>query len=165
MCHWCSSVVVFNLKYSVQSPCQNLSLSYKNFMTLLWMAECFPTSRTEVSNGMMLIPGLLLRAFRTLKLGTNMPTHLARLLTRSACTRRGSSNAGVSIQEVCHHLTLALHLYGTPTGERVAFGMKDLVHLLSNLQTNSAATQQRTEWLTKQLINYTTGRWTNKLTN
>lgn len=91
----------------------------------------------EVSNGMMLILSLLERAFRTLKLGANMPKCLARLLTRSACTRRGSSNVGVSIQEVRHHLTLPLHLYGTPTGERVAFGVKDLVHLLCNLQTNS----------------------------
>jgi hypothetical protein len=61
MCHQCSSAVVIDLKYSVQSPCQNWSLSYKkitktdyalknflqHFMTLLWRAKCLPTSKRE----------------------------------------------------------------------------------------------------------------------
>jgi hypothetical protein len=93
---------------------------------------------------------VLQTAFRTLKLDTRARVCLARLLTRGACARRSSSSVGVAIQEVRHHLTLPLHLYGTPTGERVAFGVENLVHLLCHLHTNLAmtATNKLYDWQT-----------------
>jgi hypothetical protein len=154
-----------------RSPCRNVSPSSRKLTTFWWLsfrtlwpffewARCLPTSNvclmqtesTKVQRSSRVYYRQPSEPWSSVPTRTSV--RLARLLTRGARTRRCSSSVGVSVQEVRYHLTLPFHLYGAPTGERVAFGMENLVHLLCHLHKYLA-----------MIVNCASGKWTGQLTN